>query len=322
MADNRDLEGFIHNLSKSLYTEIRGYLQDVRFLHASLVAWWQLPFLRPRVNGICGPIGDKVKPWAELHGTIEAAQRYPATIRSTLESQESGSIIIFGHLEYVGCEGAIDNRKQILPPPRNMEVLHKLDLRGKTDENWQDYHKRKFGRGVMMGSSPTSTQQVPPMSTLHPSQFTPLIRVHFTNPGISILSILHPHADVKAKPDADACTITDGDTDASIDARVKMSYLGFVKLYSYSSIVSETPTAPFFNRVGSMGQPPSCRVENTRWEARMASHSNTEECGKKKTKTKLKVEMQMKTMMEMKISTRLEVKTKKIRTMVTIKWRS
>ncbi|MBA0859546.1 hypothetical protein Goshw_008113, partial [Gossypium schwendimanii] len=34
-ADNRVLEGFIHNLSKSPDNEIRGYLQDMGFLHAS-----------------------------------------------------------------------------------------------------------------------------------------------------------------------------------------------------------------------------------------------------------------------------------------------
>ncbi|KAH1040050.1 hypothetical protein J1N35_041793, partial [Gossypium stocksii] len=35
--DDRVLEGFIHNLSKSPDTEIRGYLQDTRFLYASLM---------------------------------------------------------------------------------------------------------------------------------------------------------------------------------------------------------------------------------------------------------------------------------------------
>ncbi|KAH1090358.1 hypothetical protein J1N35_017615 [Gossypium stocksii] len=34
-ADDCVLEEFIHNLSKSLGTEIRGYLQDTEFLHAS-----------------------------------------------------------------------------------------------------------------------------------------------------------------------------------------------------------------------------------------------------------------------------------------------
>ncbi|KAH1098009.1 hypothetical protein J1N35_014930 [Gossypium stocksii] len=80
-----------------------------------------------------------------------------------------------------------------------------------------------------------------------------------------------------AKPDADACTVSDGDTDASSDAQVKMSHLGFVTSYSHSSIVLEIPTAPFFYQGGSMRQPPSHGVENTRWEARMAPHSNKEE---------------------------------------------
>ncbi|KAK5817923.1 hypothetical protein PVK06_022852 [Gossypium arboreum] len=35
MADNFVLEGFIHNLLKSLDIEILGYLQDAGFLHAS-----------------------------------------------------------------------------------------------------------------------------------------------------------------------------------------------------------------------------------------------------------------------------------------------
>ncbi|KAH1063850.1 hypothetical protein J1N35_028837 [Gossypium stocksii] len=34
-VDDRVLEGFMHNLSKSTDTEIHGYLQDARFLHAS-----------------------------------------------------------------------------------------------------------------------------------------------------------------------------------------------------------------------------------------------------------------------------------------------
>ncbi|MBA0877779.1 hypothetical protein Goshw_011929, partial [Gossypium schwendimanii] len=33
IANDRVLEGFIHNLSKNPDTEIRGYLQDARFLH-------------------------------------------------------------------------------------------------------------------------------------------------------------------------------------------------------------------------------------------------------------------------------------------------
>ncbi|KAG8498325.1 hypothetical protein CXB51_007443 [Gossypium anomalum] len=48
MADDRVLEGFIHNLSKSAPSEIRGYLQDARFLHASHMLegcksarWWK-----------------------------------------------------------------------------------------------------------------------------------------------------------------------------------------------------------------------------------------------------------------------------------------
>ncbi|KAH1038385.1 hypothetical protein J1N35_040128 [Gossypium stocksii] len=35
LANDCVLEGFIHNLSKSLNSEIRGYLQDVKFLYAS-----------------------------------------------------------------------------------------------------------------------------------------------------------------------------------------------------------------------------------------------------------------------------------------------
>ncbi|KAH1064144.1 hypothetical protein J1N35_029131 [Gossypium stocksii] len=35
MVDDRILEGFIHNLLKSSYTKIHGYLQDEGFLHAS-----------------------------------------------------------------------------------------------------------------------------------------------------------------------------------------------------------------------------------------------------------------------------------------------
>ncbi|MBA0852111.1 hypothetical protein Goshw_001318, partial [Gossypium schwendimanii] len=35
MLDDRVLEGFIHNLSRNSGIEIRGYLQDAGFLHAS-----------------------------------------------------------------------------------------------------------------------------------------------------------------------------------------------------------------------------------------------------------------------------------------------
>ncbi|MBA0660229.1 hypothetical protein Goklo_012271, partial [Gossypium klotzschianum] len=38
-ADDHILERFIHNLSKSLDTKIRGYLQDAGFLHASHMLW-------------------------------------------------------------------------------------------------------------------------------------------------------------------------------------------------------------------------------------------------------------------------------------------
>ncbi|MBA0653211.1 hypothetical protein Goklo_020411, partial [Gossypium klotzschianum] len=35
----------------------------------------------------------------------------------------------------------IGDKQKFSPPPRDMEALNKLDLRGKTDENWRDYHK-------------------------------------------------------------------------------------------------------------------------------------------------------------------------------------
>ncbi|MBA0875513.1 hypothetical protein Goshw_018519, partial [Gossypium schwendimanii] len=176
-ADDHVLEGFTHNLSKSLDTEIHGYLQDARFLHVSCmlggckldhtlinaldesvvtgstvvlgkenlcetflgkvnrghsnarqiskfgihkVATTPSRLQRmqmielgisyvnrslPAPAAVMGvvvttismfpserllyiPIGDKVELWVELCGTNEAARRYPATIRSTLESRE------------------------------------------------------------------------------------------------------------------------------------------------------------------------------------------------------------------------------------------
>ncbi|MBA0679699.1 hypothetical protein Goari_011454 [Gossypium aridum] len=39
--------------------------------------WWWLPFPHPQVNDpIHVSIGDKVEPWAELHGTTRGAGRY------------------------------------------------------------------------------------------------------------------------------------------------------------------------------------------------------------------------------------------------------
>ncbi|KAH1097429.1 hypothetical protein J1N35_014350 [Gossypium stocksii] len=37
MADDRVLEAFIHNTSEPLIPEFHGYLQEVRFLHASRI---------------------------------------------------------------------------------------------------------------------------------------------------------------------------------------------------------------------------------------------------------------------------------------------
>ncbi|KAK5772533.1 hypothetical protein PVK06_048822 [Gossypium arboreum] len=52
-------------------------------------------------------------------------------------------------------------------------------------------------------------------------------------------------------------------------------YLGFMTSYSYSPIVSQTPTAFLLYRGGSSVQPPSHGIEDTKWKDR--AHSSTVE---------------------------------------------
>ncbi|MBA0812703.1 hypothetical protein Gohar_026645 [Gossypium harknessii] len=54
--------------------------------------------------------------------------------------------------------------------------------------------------------------------------------------------------------------------------------------HSYSLIVSQTPIVSLFYRGRLLVLPPSCGVEDTRWEARMVSHLNTKEGNRGKDK--------------------------------------
>ncbi|MFQ6651823.1 hypothetical protein Gotur_023996 [Gossypium turneri] len=281
MVDDHVLEGFIHKLSKSPDTEIRSYLQDAGFLHAScmlrgcnlhptvispLVERWRpemhtfyLPCsectitledvalqLGLRVNGpmlptpttVMGvvavtistssseqplyvPIGDKVEPWAELHGTIGIAQRYPAIFESM--SYVDPDIIECVSLEFFVIQSMQDAKVSLI-------------VYATTNKNWRDYHNkyiniwdrtieflpicelvfssdtvacleyipwfRVVGKSYLLSVkcrskggdttklSPTPTQQVPPTATPYLDQFTPLILAHFTNP-IFFPQVLH-----------------------------------------------------------------------------------------------------------------------------------
>ncbi|KAK5839063.1 hypothetical protein PVK06_007821 [Gossypium arboreum] len=78
-------------------------------------------------------------------------RRYPATIRSKLGSQVIWSmwdanvpLIMYTRVEVHQSNQVMRQfrwRKQILPPPRDMKAMYKLDLQAKTNKNWQDYHK-------------------------------------------------------------------------------------------------------------------------------------------------------------------------------------
>lgn len=54
-------------------------------------------------------------------------------------------------------------------------------------------------------------------------------------------------------------------------------YLDFVTSYGYSSIVSQTPIMSCFYRGGSLAQPHSRGVEDTRWKVMTILYSSMEE---------------------------------------------
>ncbi|KAK5832559.1 hypothetical protein PVK06_016361 [Gossypium arboreum] len=88
-----------------------------------------------------------------------------------------------------------------------MEALHKLDLRGKTDENCQDYHK-KF------------------IDVWDPPYFYLSYKYIFWDTSVPSILRLHAKIDAEAnaKSNTDACTVinddTDVDTNAIIDASI------------------------------------------------------------------------------------------------------
>ncbi|MBA0705925.1 hypothetical protein Golax_018074 [Gossypium laxum] len=172
-------------------------------------AWWQLQFLRSRVNdSYTFPLYHKVHPTR-----------------------------VFGNSEYVGREGAIDNLRDSgvsRIESRNAIIGENTIRRSPTlgvvrwnaypfvnhfshrtqQPVWNPCLSSESGCGRTMGSSLTPTDQPLPMSTPHPSTNVPYI--------------LHLHADVNVNANTDACTITDVDTDidtipvidASVDALV------------------------------------------------------------------------------------------------------
>ncbi|KAK5772430.1 hypothetical protein PVK06_048719 [Gossypium arboreum] len=139
-----------------------------------------------------------------------------------------------------------------------------------------------------MGSSSTPTQHAPPMSTLIPYHFTPLIPIHFTKPmlfftsttlcttaatylypsrryifqGTSIPSILRFYADVDADINADV------NANTNVNPNINIS----IAIYDDTDAI-----VSLFYRGGSSVQSPSRGVVDTRWEVRMALHSSTDE---------------------------------------------
>ncbi|MBA0752833.1 hypothetical protein Gogos_005563 [Gossypium gossypioides] len=177
-----------------------------------LWAWWQLPFLRPQVND------PYMFPYHRM--------------------RRSGN---FGQLEYVGHEGDVDSVRDSRPV-------------GENDVNWRDInveyidawdhrieflpiYKSFFSSDTIIyleymswfrsecnrttGSSSVPTELRPSLvSTQYPSQFTPLIHVHFTNP-VSFSQPLH-YAPLHVSGTTPPIVIN-----ASVDAKVNFNVYGF-----------------------------------------------------------------------------------------------
>ncbi|MBA0570019.1 hypothetical protein Golob_003708, partial [Gossypium lobatum] len=285
MVDNRVLEGFIHNLSKSSDIKIRGYLLDTRFLHVSPLQLG-LPMDGPVVTA-SAVVPNKEDLCEAFLGNMSnkfydvVFMGLMATTISTFSSKRPIYVSIgdknlsrnnFGQLEYMGRECVIDivhddgnarikssdatvwleainstatarhkstaqagyareKRRELIrllqkymPWFRVASKLYLLSMEARSRQLRQkrqrrSSQKRRFGKGATTSSSPAPTQHAPLMSMLHCSQFTPLIPVHFTNPGTFIPTILRPYAnvdaDTNAEPNASTSTIYDGDTNCS-----------------------------------------------------------------------------------------------------------
>ncbi|KAK5842740.1 hypothetical protein PVK06_005128 [Gossypium arboreum] len=91
--------------------------------------------------------------------------------------------------------------------------------------------------------------------------------------GFDVPHILHLHANIDAdpnvRPDADACTVTDDDTDIDANSVVDVSagsmstHSGFIALYNYMPVVTQTLSTILFYYGGSSVQPFVGGVEDT-----------------------------------------------------------
>ncbi|MBA0747501.1 hypothetical protein Gogos_004412 [Gossypium gossypioides] len=202
----------------------------------------------------------KVEPWAELCGTTKAARRYSAVVRSTLESR-------YFYNEYIDNW---DRRMGFLPirkPFSSLDMAACLEYMP-----WFRVVGKPYLLSVEARSSSSApTQQMPLMSAPHPAQ-------HYA-PHYAPLQHL---ASTPSSPAYYAPMLTLMPTLMSSSMPISMlasmpTYPGFATSYDYLSIVSQTLTALLFYRGGSSSQPPSRRMKDTRWEARMTLYSSTEE---------------------------------------------
>ncbi|MBA0556238.1 hypothetical protein Golob_026354, partial [Gossypium lobatum] len=166
-----------------------------------------------------------------------------------------------------------------------MDELHNVDLRGKNNEDWKKIHKDyidswdrrmeflpirepflsldmtsyleymsqfRVTRKLYLLSVDTRSRQLHQKRQQRPPQYI------FW--GTNVSRILHPNVDFDyvtyVEPDVAACTFNDDDTDTTNDPIVNASFNAWVNV---------------------IGEPSSTGVEDTRWEARTASHLSMEE---------------------------------------------
>ncbi|MBA0876153.1 hypothetical protein Goshw_000343 [Gossypium schwendimanii] len=125
-----------------------------------------------------------------------------------------------------------------------MEALHKLDLRGKNDENRQDCHKEYIDIWDRKMKFLPIREPFFSSDTMDCLEHMPWFRVvdkpyQLSVKGTFIPNILRSHiqfdTDANTEPNADASTITDGDTNvdtnayinANLDARVNVNISKF-----------------------------------------------------------------------------------------------
>ncbi|MFQ6647600.1 hypothetical protein Gotur_021893 [Gossypium turneri] len=336
IADDCVLEGFIHNLSKSPNGEIRGYLQDAKFLYTShMLEDYKLdPTL---INALVERWGPKTHtfhlPCGECTITLEdIALQVGLPVGGPVVM---GAVVIPGKEDiYKAFLGKVLNKfqdvNQWLPAPAAaMDVVvatiftspSKRPLYipiGDNVEPWAELCgttrvARRYSIVVRSTLGSRCRQKIFPalqdIETLRKLDLqgksikigvyfaTPLSPTYYTPMPTSIPTYL-----------------------PTIMIPRYYTQPGFTTLYDYSSIVSQTPTASLIYQGGSSSQPPSCRMEGTRRKARMALYLTMKEGDGDKDEDG--VEMKMKARVEMKMNTGVEVNMKKMKTMIMTKRKS